>query len=240
MPKTQAKNKYSEPTIAAIERSLSSDRLNSYAALTIGSKYDAITLHERNTEVSEAIYGVIQGLEITLRNGIHQVLQREIGSVEWYNQIVLKEPENKALQFAIKTINDYHKPLTPSRIVAQLNFGFWVRLTSGDYEKSLWVPHLNKIFPQKTKRSKLNQRLNKIKDLRNKIAHHERIIDRDLQKDYSEILEAISWLCPITSNWIKTTNRFEKQSTTSTEGVLPRAWRVVYAFWRKVWTLELF
>jgi hypothetical protein len=208
--KKQGTDSYDDATIAAIEKSLSADRLNGYLSLTAGDKSQAIALHERNTEVSEAIYGVIQGLEIALRNGIHQILLDETGSAEWYERIALKDSETKTLKFAIETIRNCHKPLTPSRVVAQLNFGFWVRLTSGAYEKSLWVPHLYKIFPQKTKRSKLNQKLNKIKDLRNKIAHLERIIDRDLQRDYTEILEAIDWLCPITALWIKSTNRFQK------------------------------
>jgi hypothetical protein len=235
MTKRQAKTRYAGATIAAIERSLSTDRLNSYEARENGSRSDAVILHERNTQISEALYGIIQGLEITLRNRIHQTLQAGIGSAEWYNQIGLKEPEEKTLQFAIKTINECHKPLTPSRVIAQLNFGFWVKLTSGPYEKALWVPHLHKIFPPKTKRNKVNQRLNKIKDLRNKIAHHEMIVDRDLAGDYAEILETISWMCPITSNWIKTTNRFDSCFTTSSNGLLSRFWQFVSALRKKVW-----
>jgi hypothetical protein len=58
-------------------------------------------------------------------------------------------------------------------------------------------------------RSLLNKRLLKIKLLRNQIAHHERISKRDLETDYQEVLETIKWLCPITSQWVKDTSRFD-------------------------------
>lgn len=214
----QAKNKYSDEMIAALEQSLSGDRLNSYVLMANGNINDAIRLHEQNTERSEALYGVIQGLEISLRNAMHGALQAGVGFADWYEHVQLKEPESEALQFAKETVVRRRKPLSASRIVAQLNFGFWVRLTSGDYEKALWVPHLYKIFPTKTKRTKLCNRLNKIKDLRNKIAHHERIIDRDLGRDYEQILEAIAWVCPLTSAWVNGSNRFKKFTTASLQG----------------------
>jgi hypothetical protein len=150
----------------------------------------------------EALYGVIQGLEITLRNSIHRILQRGVGFKDWYDHISLQEPESDSLRLAKKAVGDHHKPVTPPRGIAKINFGFWVRLTASIYEKDLWVPHLHKIFPMKMMRSLLNKRLLKIKELRNQIAHHECISKRDLESDYMEILETIRWLCPTTSSWV--------------------------------------
>lgn len=210
MSENQAKNEYSEELVLALERSLSSHRLNSYIVQAKGNKVSAIRLHERNTELSEALFGVIQGLEITLRNSIHRTLEKYIGFADWYDHIGLEDSEKDALYLAKEGVQSRHKSLTPPRIIAQLNLGFWVRLTAGDYEKALWVPYLYKVFPIKTNRRQLNLRLNKIKDLRNQIAHHERIINRDLDADYAEILETLGWLCSKTLNWVKATNRFTK------------------------------
>jgi hypothetical protein len=210
VPDEQAKNDYSDEVIAALEQSLSTDRLNSYILMAAGDRHKAILLHERNTRLSEGLFGVIQGLEIALRNRIHKALQSGIGAEDWYERVLLRESEVETLQFAKKTLLTKKKPISPPHIISQLNFGFWVRLTSGDYEKTLWVPHLYKVFPEKTKRSSLSQRLNKIKDLRNKIAHHERILDRNLDGDYELILDTIKWLCPLTSSWIRGNNRFGK------------------------------
>jgi hypothetical protein len=207
----QVSDKYHAATVAALELSLSADRLSSYMLSASGDKQKAILLHELNTQKSEALFGVIQGLELTFRNAVHRILEAGIGVASWYDKIALKDSEADALEFAKNTLVRKHKPRTASRIVAQLNFGFWVRLTSGDYEKVLWVPHIHKIFPRKMKRSKLNARLIRIKDLRNKIAHHERITDRDLQKEYEQILKTIAWLCPVTSAWVRDSNRFEDE-----------------------------
>lgn len=211
MSENQVQNKiYSDDQILAIERSLSSDRFNSYLIDAKGDNSGAIRLYERNTELSEALYGVIQGLEVTLRNAIHRTLQKGTGSDNWYDHIQLQELEKQLLEQAKKTVEEAYKPVTPPRVIAKINFGFWVRLTTATYEKQLWVPHLYKIFPLKMMRSLLNKRLHSIKDLRNRIAHHERISKRDLKKDYAEIIETIKWICPITSDWVKDTNRFEK------------------------------
>ena len=205
-----AKNKYSDEQILAIEKSLSPDRFNSYVIQAKGDRNKAILLYERNTELSEALFGVIQGVEITLRNSIHRTLQRDKGFDAWYDHIHLERSESEALRLAKDTVQRHYKPVTPPRVVAQLSFGFWVRLTAGVYEKTLWVPYLNAVFPSKMSRSFLNNRLLKIKELRNGIAHHERISKRDLQRDYEDILETIGWLSPIVSNWVRNTTRFEK------------------------------
>jgi hypothetical protein len=215
MPQNQAGNEYSAEIVVAIERSLSPERFNAYVVQTKGDRNAAILLYERNTELSEALYGVIQGLEIGLRNSVHRVLRSQMGFDDWYDHISLESSEAEALNLAKESVTSRHKPLTAPRIIAQLGFGFWVRLTSGAYEKALWVPCLYKVFPMRTNRRRLNLRLLKIKDLRNKIAHHERIVDRDLDTDYVEILETIGWLCPITSNWVKNTTRFQKLSKLS-------------------------
>ncbi len=211
MPENQVENDdYSEDQILAIVKSLSPDRFNSYLVQTQGDRNKAIRLYEYNTEISEALYGVIQGLEITLRNSIHRALQIGLGSADWFDHVPLQPKEAASLNEAKIAVEETHEEVTPSRIIAKINFGFWVRLTARAYEKELWVPHLYKIFPMKMMRSLLNKRLLKIKDLRNHIAHHERISKRDLATDYEEILETIKWLCPITSNWVKNTTRFEK------------------------------
>jgi hypothetical protein len=201
---------YSNDQILAIEKSLSAHRFNSYVIQAEGNRNDAIRLYERNTELSETLYGVIQGLEITLRNSIHFNLQRGTGFEDWYDHVCLRGPEADTVRLAKMALEALHKPVTAPRVIAKINFGFWVRLTASIYEKDLWVPHLHKIFPAKMMRSLLNKRLSKVKELRNQIAHHERISKRDLATDHREIIETIKWLCPVTAQWVKKSTRFEK------------------------------
>jgi hypothetical protein len=77
------------------------------------------------------------------------------------------------------------------------------------------VPYLYKVFPAKLKRKAIHDRLLDLKSLRNRIAHHQRIIGgkRDLNLDYENLLEAISWFDVDIANWVKATNCFPQRST---------------------------
>ncbi len=52
----------------------------------------AIRLYERNTELSEALYGVVQGFEVTLRNAVHNILGASLGTT-WYETFGFLETE---------------------------------------------------------------------------------------------------------------------------------------------------
>jgi hypothetical protein len=83
---------YDAKVLATLERYISAERLAAYVSYARGDKWVAIRLYERNTEISEALYGVIQALEITLRNAIHNILSDQLGSPEWYESFGLTSP----------------------------------------------------------------------------------------------------------------------------------------------------
>ena len=196
------------------EKYLSPERLAGYYKLARGDRKVGLLLYERNTELSEALYGVIQGLEVTLRNAMHNIIAVSTGQPDWYDTIGLNESEIDAIYDAKKKIEERAEPITPGRVVAELNFGFWVRLTGWPYEKTLWVPYLHKVFPIKLKRTAIHDRLLDLKSLRNRIAHHQRIVGgkRDLVRDYDNLLETISWLDHDMAEWVKATNCFHQRA----------------------------
>ena len=124
-------------------------------------------------------------------------------------QVAFLEPEQNEIADAKRAIADRPKPVTPGRVVAELNFGFWVRMFSGQYEKLFWVKHLHKIYAASMQPKFLHDRLVQIKTLRNRIAHHETLIKRDVQKDYLQTLQSIGWISPTVLAWVKSTNCFE-------------------------------
>jgi len=168
-------------------------------------------LYERNTELSEALYSVLQGLEIALRNSIHNVMSAQHGRADWYDHVVLQAVERGRIADARVMIQQSGRPVTPGRMVAELTFGFWVALTAKDYATLLWIPYLHRAFPQKRLgHGVVHHRLNNIRKLRNRVAHHECILDRNLENDYVEIVETIGWICKDTALWVRETTRFEK------------------------------
>jgi Abi-like protein len=203
---------YSSFAINALSNLLSSDRLHNYIIDSTGDKLLSIQLYERNTELSQSMYGVIQPLEIALRNSVHNVMRTDLGNNGWLEKITLQPKEREAVDEAKKTIYRRGKPVTPGRLVAELTFGFWLRLLAPNYEKYLWVPHLHRCFPhmKSPDRRKIFDRFFAIKELRNKVAHHESIIQRNLSQDYRDIIEALGWICPVTACWIQATNSLQR------------------------------
>src|ERR1035438_4045531 len=137
----QSEFEYDDKILVTLEKYISSERLAAYVNYARGDKWVAIRLYERNTEISEALYGVIQALEIALRNAIHNILSEQLGGPKWYETSILAESEREALEDAKKKVLDRPAALTPGRVIAELTFAFWGRLFSDSYDKTLWVPH---------------------------------------------------------------------------------------------------
>lgn len=188
---------YDPVSLETLIKYISLDRLATYFVMAKGNPVGAIRLYERNTELSEALYGVIQGLEVTSRNAVHNTLTATHGPA-WYEKINLQESEGLALSDAKRNIANRGEEVTSGRIVAELNFGFWVRLFSAGYDRTLWGPSFRRILPMKLDRRMVYERLKDVKTLRNRIAHHIRIIGRKkpVAEHYREVIETIGWFSP--------------------------------------------
>jgi hypothetical protein len=196
--------------INALERALSPERLSTYLAAANGDHAAALRLYVWNTEISAALYGPLQALEILVRNAFHRELSAVYGPT-WYDnpQVPLTPPAWARVADAKDTLRRANRPLDPGRIVAELSFGFWERLlTHGppgklNYEMALWRPALHHAFPNsRRRRADVHKPLPGLRDLRNRIAHHEPIFARPLAAEYQTIIEAIGWMCADTRAWV--------------------------------------
>lgn len=104
---------------------------------------------------------------------------------------------------------------TPGRIVAAVSFGFWVTLLSGPYEHAIWQPDgyrlLAEAFPHmpSMSRKQIHTRFNQIRDLRNRVFHHEELWRRQsLERDHEQIHEAIGWISPTLQQAILSVDSF--------------------------------
>lgn len=200
---------YSVDDLQQLELLLSKERLIYYTKINLLA---TIKEYERNTLVAEQFYGILQGAEIALRNSVHNVMTIGLAHSDWYTYVSWDALESDALDRARDNLIKRNKAISPGGIVSELTFGFWTKLTSARYEKLLWVPYIHKAFPViTTNRKGLNTRLHRLLELRNRIAHHERIVHFDLRTEYNQIIETIRWICPTTAIWIDETNRLKKQ-----------------------------
>jgi hypothetical protein len=205
---------YSNDALNLMDRTVTRDRLTRYLIAAKGDRCRALILYERNTYLSEGLYGVIQPLEVAVRNAIHQVMETDTARADWYDHIPsLELAEQNSIAQAKANIAKQRNAVIPSRVIAELNFGFWTRLIAARYEKALWVRHIYRAFPnmRPPDRKTVFHRLDAIRELRNRVAHHEPIFYRPLGQDYKQIVEALRWICPATAAWTESLNSFQRR-----------------------------
>src|SRR5690606_6041710 len=162
----------------------------------------AILHYKTNIELSEAFYAVLSMYEVAFRNSLNRELTEYFGTVDWYLKIAsitgLKNL-NGSIQTAQKHIANRNETITANKVIAELTMGFWVRLFNAEYELILWKP-LRKAFPYLEKsqrqRNNVSAPINKIRDFRNRVFHHEPIswnLER-LEETHTRILTVMSWI----------------------------------------------
>lgn len=195
--------------IAALSKSISSNRLEKYLDGQDENLSLALSRYEYNTRLSEAFYTALQALEITLRNHVHEALIPVYGSHWLETQAPELEPDSISdIEDAIQSLKERGKPIEEGRIIAELRFSFWVGLIAKRYDNTLWRGAIFKAFKRGTNRQVLHGRLNAIRRLRNRIAHHEPIFHLDVEKTHAEVAEAIRWMCPATAEWALENSKF--------------------------------
>lgn len=195
------------------EEALSLERFGRYMVWGGQDRGRAIGLYGLNTHLSESLYTPLQTLEVAIRNRIHTVLAEAKGE-EWFmdhSGVVLGRYQPEQVAKAIEELNAAGKPVTPGGVVANLTFSFWTTMFNKDYE-TLWQQALHKIAnpraPKGLKRKSFSGRLTPIRVLRNRIAHHEPILNWNLHKHHTYILELIEWLSPPAAKWCRENDRF--------------------------------
>ena len=209
--------------LAALERSLSRERLSYYLGECANDLESALRMYELNTRISAAFYGPLQGLEVMVRNDMNTQMQSAFGA-DWLDlsAVHLQPTQIDDIKKTIAKI-DQDEP-SNGAIVAELPFGFWVGLLGPKYENEIWRKALYKAFAHRlrgTERKVVHNALDSIRRLRNRIAHHEKILHRDLRANHATILEIAGWCCPVTRDWIASLSDFDPSMLPIKEAELP-------------------
>lgn len=197
---------YTPANIANLETSHSPERLAPYFALAGGDKEQGLKLYAWNSALSQALYTPLQGLEITLRNAIGNRLRSTYGPA-WYELNpgpALHYPLPDMLLKARTELGRRAIIADHGRVVAELNWGFWTGILARRYEQ-LWRSDLRHVF-QSTgplTRNAVFLPLDDLRRLRNRIAHHEPILNRNIAADLAAILGLIRLVSPIAAEWVE-------------------------------------
>ena len=94
-------------------------------------------------------------------------------------------------------------------MIPELKFVFWQKMFTSRYDTRVWDYHLRRVMPNldpaKTipeLRKAIYSDLEKVRLLRNRIAHHEPIFTRALGDDYQIIRTLIKYRCAVTAGWL--------------------------------------
>jgi len=151
-----------------------------------------------------------------VRNAIHHELTQAYSTPRWYDSASLGAYHKDKIKEAKANAG---LNATPGKVIAELSFSFWTGLIAKQYHASLWTPYLRKAFPNTSlSRGRVFFRLETIKHLRNRLAHHERILTSrgELWAGYqryiklSDISECAEWICPDTARWLMAKFRYRE------------------------------
>lgn len=197
---------------SALEAAISAERFGRYVTWADGDRIRALELYGLNIRLSEALYPLLQMLEVVLRNRIHAVLS-EAFHPGWFrgDGFLIVPHQITQVTIAVSELARETKDATPSGIVAALSFSFWTTMLGPSYEV-LWQTHLNLIGrrPDGTglRRKDFSGPLTPIRILRNRIAHHEPILAWNLAQHHAAMRRLIQWLSPGAAAWCFDLDRF--------------------------------
>lgn len=190
-------------------------RFEKYLVASGGRELEAVARYCWNVQICEALLPCLHTAELALRNAIHRAMCSKYlpaanmtfpdgckADEEWWftasvrGGSILRDRDMDKVQAAYEKLPKNGKPISP-RVVAELPFGFWVELLNSNYDESIVVPMLGTTMkkvqtkqPQNRTRGWLRERFGEIRDLRNRVSHHEPVYHlQDLQFVYD-----MAWL----------------------------------------------
>lgn len=195
-----------------IELSFSRERLFPYMHRS-GHKYDkAFNFYLYNARLSKAFLFPLHALEVTLRNRIQWVLSQEF-SEDWHQNSTFKRMLNEA---GVASLMKAEGKATSGNIedtVANTTFEFWTYLLHNQYH-DFWRTKFPSLCGGVITRGQLFTKVKRINDFRNRIAHHEPILDKPFAERYAEILDVLQHLSPEVCCWVKSHSTFKTIITT--------------------------
>ena len=188
----------------------SAPRFATYLAEKQAHRVEALKLYKWNIDVSCAFFAPLQVCEVSIRNAISEAIELTYGENWPFDQsfeISLPNP-SRAYSPRGNLLQHRNEPTT-GKVIAELKFIFWERMFTSRHDRAIWNRNLRTVLPNvdanktvQELRTEAYQTLGSIRDLRNRIAHHEPIFRRDIQAEYDRIKKVVSWRSAVAADWL--------------------------------------
>lgn len=194
-----------------VRDALSTPRMGTYVLAAGGDLGRAITLYGWNARISAALMLPAHFAEVTTRNAVSEGLTRLYGP-NW--------PRSRSLTRSLPAPTGAFNPRrelqraagkqpTTGKIIAELKFAFWQHMFTSRHHDRVWKNQILALFPGSTGvsadglRTRVHDDLETIRQLRNRVAHHEPVIARDLAADLARMLDLVQLRSSPTAAWIR-------------------------------------
>ncbi|MCA6951890.1 hypothetical protein [Pectobacterium polaris] len=202
----------------SIKDSLSAARIGTYENIVGGptgllQTEKALKLYMWNAQISAAFFVPLHVCEVLTRNAISEVIEAVYGD-RWPWSIGFE----RSLPIPIHgykpkddLISGRRNQPTTGKVIPELKFVFWQKMLTGRFDTRLWNNHILTAFPYAVAqglsaaqlRQNLYNDLETVRKLRNRIAHHEPIINRNLLDDFATIKRIIAYRCEHSVEWMQ-------------------------------------
>ena len=206
----------SRADVSAIRRVLSAARLSTFEQYQTQSgrplnANEALQLYTWNVQISSAFMNPLHIGEVAVRNAVAQAIERKFGNRWPWSQGFERSLPNPSRGYnPRKNLTEAkHRQETAGKVIPELNFVFWQRMFTSRFHQRIWQEQIKRFFPNAPQdwseqhlQKSLYRELDKIRRLRNRIAHHEPIFSRDLTDDFQGLEKIIRWRCSETADWM--------------------------------------
>lgn len=198
-----------------LERHFSPARLGRYRVSFHGDQTRAESAYIDNMRLAEAMMPMLSVLEISLKNGIHHRLSLKYGRNDWWEALSGETRfawQSRDIENASAKLLRRREANNPDKIIAELAFGFWSSLFNVQFQDLLWKD-LRLVFPRcpkpERKRHTVSAALNQLRDLRNRVFHHEQLLwlTPSLGDQHDKGIQVLHWLDPQLPGWLASHDR---------------------------------
>ena len=176
---------------------VSEDRLRVYGP---PSRPDVHARYLWNQQLCEAFYPVLQAVEVGLRNGVSLAFTSRYGR-HWLTgrEVPFNSYQSHQIERSQRNLEGHGQSTSRSRMLGQLPFGFWVSTFDKHLDRT-WRGLEVVAFPHAPRAQRripvIRETLDDIRQFRNRVFHHERILHRGPSRVHKECREIIGWLSP--------------------------------------------
>jgi hypothetical protein len=212
-------------SLAALTQALAVERLEAYRKDGV-EPLIGFARYLLNLALCEALYTPLNLAEVALRNAIHRALSVRYVTENWFDSgsLRLSPWQAATLAEARRRLRDSGKLQTAGRMVAELPFGFWGGFFNKAHARTgvgfYLAKHAFTHAPGSERDMvKLDRRWEEIRNLRNRVFHHERIVHfGDLDEQHARLHELIGWISPDLRALAASLDRF---ASARSEGLAP-------------------